>query len=136
MAADPVMASAANGMGRIAATSRQFARLLLTIGENRLELLNVAVQEERALLLGAILLALGMGVLGLLAGISLTAALVVYLRAYVSPAIVLLALTALYGVAGLILYGRFKRRLRNGHAFSPLLDQLHKDRACVEDNLP
>ena len=45
-------------------------------------------------------------------------------------------LAALYGVAGLFLYGRFKRRLRHGHALAPLLDQLHKDRACVEDNLP
>ena len=136
MATDPVMGSAGNGLGRMAAASKRFARLLLTIGENRLELLNVAVQEERELLLGAILLALGMGALGLLAGMVLTAALVVYLRAYYPPAIILLALAALYGVAGLFLYGRFKRRLRHGHALAPLLDQLHKDRACVEDNLP
>ena len=45
--------------GQLVETSKRFARRLLTIGENRFELLMVEVQEERERLLRAILLALG-----------------------------------------------------------------------------
>ena len=69
-------------LGQLAATSKRFARRLLTIGENRLELLMVEVQEERERLLHAILLALGVAAFGLLAGITLTAAIVIWLWAY------------------------------------------------------
>ena len=92
--------------GHIAASSKRFARRLLTIGENRLELLTVEVQEERERLLHALLLALGVAVFGLLAGVALTGAIVVLLW-HVSPVAVLLVLTGLYaGIAG-CLYRRF-----------------------------
>jgi uncharacterized membrane protein YqjE len=61
-------------LGQLGATSKTFARRLLTIGENRLELLTVEVQEERERLLHAFLLALGVAAFGLLAGLTLTAA--------------------------------------------------------------
>jgi uncharacterized membrane protein YqjE len=44
---------------QLAADSKDCARRLLTIGENRLELFTVEVQEEREHLLHAFLLALG-----------------------------------------------------------------------------
>ena len=66
---------------QLATTSKHFARRLLTIGENRLELLTVEVQEERERLLHAFLLALGVATFGLLAGLTLTAAIVVLLWA-------------------------------------------------------
>ena len=53
---------------QLAAASKECARRLLTIGENRLELLTVEVQEERERLLRAFLLALGVAAFGLLAG--------------------------------------------------------------------
>ena len=62
---------------QLAATSKQVARRLLTLGENRLELLAVEVQEERERLLHAFLLALAVAVFGLLAGLTLTAAIVI-----------------------------------------------------------
>ena len=97
---------------QLAATSKQFARRLLTIGENRLELLTVEVQEERERLLHAILLAIGVAAFGLLAAMTLTAAVVVLLWAY-SPVAVLLTLTALYAAAGFCLYRqRFRARTR------------------------
>jgi len=46
----------------LAASSRDLARRLLTLGENRLELLAVEVQEERERLLRAFLLALAVAV--------------------------------------------------------------------------
>jgi uncharacterized membrane protein YqjE len=116
---------------QVAATSKHFARRLLTIGGNRLELLTVEVQEEREGLLHAILLAFGMAAFGLLAGITLTAAMVILLRAC-SPVAVLLALTGLYGAAGVCLWRRLTRLLREWQTFSASLDQLRKDRACLE----
>ena len=117
--------------GQLAATSKTFARRLLTIGENRLELLTVEVQEERERLLHAFLLALGVAAFGLLAGLTLTAAIVVLLWAW-SPVAVLLILTGLYAAAGVCLYRRLTGLLRNWQTLSASLDQLRKDRACLE----
>jgi uncharacterized membrane protein YqjE len=119
---------------QLAATSKHFARRLLTIGENRLELLTVEVQEERERLLHAFLLALGVAAFGLLAGITLTAAIVVLLWQY-SPVTVLLTLTGLYGVAAVCLYRRLTGLLRDWQTLSATLDQLRKDRACLEKTL-
>ncbi len=115
---------------QLSATSKTFARRLLTIGENRLELLTVEVQEERERLLHAFLLALGVATFGLLAGLALTAALVVWLWAW--PVTVLLILTGLYGSAGICLWRRLNRLLRDWQTLSASLDQLQKDRACLE----
>ncbi len=116
---------------QLGATSKQFARRLLTVGENRLELLTVEVQEERERLLLAFLLALGVAAFGLLAGITLTAAIAVVFWAY-SPLAVLLTLTGLYGAAGVFLYRRLTGLLRDWQTFSASLDQLRKDRASLE----
>ena len=75
------MPTATASFKQLAATSKQVARRLLTIGENRLELLTVEVQEERDRLLHAVLLALGVAGFGLLAGAAFTGALVVLLWA-------------------------------------------------------
>jgi uncharacterized membrane protein YqjE len=119
---------------QLAATSKHFARRLLTIGENRLELLTVEVQEERERLLRAILLALGVAALGLLAGITLTATIAVLLWAY-SPVAVLLTLTGLHGAAAVFLYRCLTVLLRDWKNLPATLDQLRKDRACLEKTL-
>jgi uncharacterized membrane protein YqjE len=119
---------------QLAATFRRIAQRLLSIGENRLELLAVEVQEEREHLLHAFLLALSVAVFGLLAGITVTAAIVVLLWAS-SPVAVLLTLTGLYGAAGVGLYRRLTGLLRDGQPLSATLDQLRKDRACLEKTL-
>ena len=125
------METATVSFKQLAATSRRFAQRLLTIGENRLELLTVEVQEERERLLHAILLALGVAAFGLLAGITLTAAIVVWLWAW-SHVAVLLALTCLYGAASVGLYRQLTGLLRDWQTLSASLDQLRKDRACLE----
>jgi uncharacterized membrane protein YqjE len=119
---------------QLAATSKQFVRRLLTIGENRLELLTVEVQEERERLLHAILLALGVATFGLLTGITATALIVVLFWAY-APVLALVALTALYAAAGIYLYRMLTARLRDAQTLAATLDQLRKDRACLEKNL-
>jgi uncharacterized membrane protein YqjE len=125
------MEESTGSVRQLGATSKDFARRLLTIGENRLELLTVEVQEERERLLHAFLLALGVAVFGLLAGITLTAAIVALFWAY-SHAAVLLALTGLYGVVGICLWRQLTLLLRDWEAFAASLDQLRKDRACLE----
>ena len=104
---------------------------LLAIGQNRLELLSVEVQEERERLLHAFLLALGVAVFGLLAAMTLTAAIVWQLWTW-SPVGVLLILTFLYGAIGAALYWRLAGLLRDWQTLPASLDQLRKDRACLE----
>ena len=116
---------------QLAASSKDFARRLMTIGENRLELFTVEVQEERERLLRALLLALGAAALGLLAGITLTALIVVLLWDS-SHWAALLTLTVLYGAAGVCLYRRLTALLRDWQTLPASLDQLRKDRACLE----
>ena len=123
---DPV-----DNLGTLAATSKRFTRRLLTIGENRLELLVVEVLEERERLLKAFMLVLGVATVGLLAAITLTAAIVVLGWAY-SPLGVLLGLTGLYAVIGILLYRRLTSLLRDRRPFEDSLNQLRKDRACLE----
>jgi uncharacterized membrane protein YqjE len=118
-------------LGQLAASSKECARRLLTIGENRLELFTVEMQEERERLLRAFLLALGVAAFGLLAGLTLTAAIVVLLWDR-SPAAVLLGLTFLYGAGAAYLCLRLAGLLRDWQTLSASLDQLRKDRACLE----
>jgi uncharacterized membrane protein YqjE len=117
--------------GQLGAISKNFARRLFLMGENRLELLAVEVQEERERLLHALLLALGVVAFGLLAGITLTFTIVV-LFWNVSPVAVLLALTCLHSAAGIWLYRQLAARLRDWQTLAASLDQLRKDRACLE----
>ena len=116
---------------QLASTSKHFVRRLATIGENRLELLTVEIQEERERILHAFLLALGVAAFGLLAGVTLTAAIAVLFWAH-SPVAVLGILTAIYGGAGFFLYRRLTELLQNWQTLSATLDQLRKDRACLE----
>jgi uncharacterized membrane protein YqjE len=117
--------------GQLAATSKHFAQGLLTIGENRLELLAVEVQEGRERLLHAFLLSLGVAALGMLAGITLTAAIVVLFLAG-SPVAVLLTLTVLYGAGAVYLCRQLTVLLHDWQTLPASLDQFRKDRECLE----
>ncbi len=119
------------GFKQLGTISRQLAHRLLIMGENRLELLAVEVQEERERLLHAILLGLGIATLSLLTGIVLTAALVVWLWD-TSPLSVLLILTGLYAGSAAGLYWKFTSILRDWETLPSTVDQLRKDRACLE----
>jgi uncharacterized membrane protein YqjE len=118
-------------LGQLAATSKHIFSRVTTIGENRPELLAVEIQEERERHLRALLLAFGAGAFALLAGLTLSAAIVVWLWAY-SHVAVLLALTVLYAAAGTFLGWRLTQLLRDWQTLSATLDQLRKDRACLE----
>jgi uncharacterized membrane protein YqjE len=119
------------GFRQLASSSKDLARCLLTIGENRLQLLTVELQEQRERLVCAFLLVIALAVFGLLAAMTLTAAIVVLFWPYWHAA-PLLVLTGLYGAAALWIGRRFIGLLRDWQSFSASLDQLRKDRACLE----
>jgi len=125
------MEPAADNFGQFGASSKRFTQRLLAIGENRLELLMVEVEEERERLLHAILLALGVAAFAFLAGVALTVAIVVLFWDF-SPVAVLLALTCLYGAAAAFLCRRLTVLQRDWKALPATLDQFRKDRECLE----
>ena len=128
------MEPAPSDVARLVETSKRFARRLFTTGENRFELLLVELQEERERLQHAIMLALGVAALGLLAGVTLTGTIVVLLWPW-SHVAALLVLTSLYGAATIGLYWRLTLLLRDWQNLPATLEQLRKDRACLEENL-
>ena len=117
-------------LDRLGMSSKRCARRLLSIGENRWELLTVEIRE--GLIQGgqAVLLALATAVLGLLGGMALTAAVVVFFWP-ISPVGVLLAVGGLYGLGAFLAQLRLRRLLRDYQALSASMDQLRKDQACL-----
>jgi uncharacterized membrane protein YqjE len=134
MATDPLMEPAATNGKQLVATSQRFAQRLFTSAENRLELLIVEIQEERQHLLRFLLLALSAAVFGILAGVALSLLIVVSLWE-LSPAAALLALTSFYSATAVFLYRRLTALRRDWRPLAATLDQLRKDRACLEKDL-
>ncbi len=128
------MEESTGGFSQLATSSRQIARRLLTIGENRLQLLSVEVQEERERLLRAFLMALGAAVFALLAGMTLTAGIVVLVWPY-SHTAALMILTLLFGAAAAGLCWGLSVLMRDWESLPASQEQLRKDRDCVEKML-
>jgi uncharacterized membrane protein YqjE len=128
------MEAPATNLGHIAGKSKRFFNRFATIVENRLELFMLEVQEERERIVHVILLALGTAVFGLLAGIGLTITIVLVFWDH-SPIIAGLVLTVLYAIGGLLLYTSLKRRMHDWQTLPSTLEQLKKDRECLERNL-
>jgi uncharacterized membrane protein YqjE len=128
------MEQATTSLADLTAASKRFGRRLITTGENRLELLMVEVQEERERLLHAFLLALGVAALGLLGAMTLTTAIVILLWPY-APVAALAVLTGLYAALAMYLYHRLAVLLRDWKSFPATIDQLRKDRECLEKSL-
>ena len=120
-------------LGSLIASSKHFARRLMATGENRLELLAVEMQEARERLLLALWLALGVATFGLLALLALNIAIVILLWSY-SPVMVLLILTGIYTLTAILLYRRLACLLRGWQMLSASLEQLRKDRECLDGN--
>lgn len=128
------MLTAPGTFAQFSAATKRFGQGLLHVGENRLELLMVEVQEERDRLLRAILLALGTAAFGLLAGVALTLGIAVLLREH-SPGLVLVVLTLVYAGIAAFLFTRLARLQKNWQPLPATLEQLKKDCKCLEQNL-
>jgi|SRR6266567_9293650 len=100
--------------------------------ENRIELFLVELREERFRVCEVLLLGCAGAILGFMALVTLTVTLVVIFwdSARVE---VLVFLSASYSLATIGVFWRLKVRLRNWSSFSATLDELKKDRACLEE---
>jgi uncharacterized membrane protein YqjE len=114
--------------------SRKVAHRFFVIFENRLQLLMVETQEERERVLLFIWLALGTVIFALLAGVALTVVVAVAFWQH-SPVIALLVLMALYGGAAVFLYTRLLQLQQDWQTLPQTLDQLRKDRECLEKSI-
>lgn len=128
------METPSDTVSHLADASRRLAQRALVICENRVELLMVEVQEERERFLRAVLLALGAAAFGLLAGVGLTAIIAVAFWQQ-SPVAALMVLAALYAVVATVFYMLLIRLQRDWRTLPTTLDQLRKDRECLEKNL-
>jgi uncharacterized membrane protein YqjE len=128
------MESNPGSVAELGAAAKQFALRLVTVGENRLELLAVEMQEARERLLCTLLLALGVAMFGLLAALAFTALIVVWWWTC-SPVAVLLVLTLVYASVGLWLYLRLSALLKHWQTLPASLDQIRKDLAGLENIL-
>jgi len=128
------METPSDTLPHLADASRRLAQRALVICENRVELLMVEVQEERERFFRTILLALGAAIFGLLAGVGLTAIIAVAFWQQ-SPVAALLILTALYTVVATVIYERLIRLQRDWQTLPSTLEQLRKDRKCLENHL-
>ena len=128
------MINAISPLAEISAASRRIAHGLLNVGENRVELLVVEVQEACERLLRTLLWSLGAVVFALLAGLSVTAIYVVLTWGF-SPLLALGVPAILHTGAAVFCYLKFSRLRQRWQIFATTIDELRKDRECLENAL-
>jgi uncharacterized membrane protein YqjE len=104
----------------------------LTGVENRFELFLVELREERFRVFEVLLLGCAAAVLGFMALLTVTVTLVVIFWD-AARVTVLVSLSAGYLLAAFVTLWRLRTRLRNWSSFSATLDELKKDRACLDE---
>lgn len=113
------------------AMSRQLVRRFMVLGENRVELLFVELQEERDRCLQALVLALATAVLFLLGGIVFSAAVVVACW-NLGPLAALGILFIFYMAGGILAWWRLSRSLKSWDTLAGTRQQFRKDREQLE----
>ncbi|HTR43036.1 MAG TPA: phage holin family protein [Pseudomonadales bacterium] len=113
--------------------TKRVAWRLLAIGHNRAELLMVEIQEERERALQVILLVSAIAVLGILAGITITAVVVCAAGPHLLTTLIIL--TVIYITGTVLFLIKLTRLQRNWEMLSSTRDQLQKDRECLEEHL-
>jgi uncharacterized membrane protein YqjE len=100
--------------------------------ENRIELFLIELREARLRIFDVVLLGCAAALMGFMALLLVTVTLVVIF--WDSARVpVLVALSACYSLATMAIFWRLKIRLRNWSFFSATLNELKKDRACLEE---
>jgi uncharacterized membrane protein YqjE len=117
----------------LAGAAKRLMHRLLAIGENRMQLLVVEVQEERDRIVDMVIMAIATAALGMLAALAWSAAVVLLFWQY-SPAGTLLVLGFVYCLAAIVICRRLLVLRRHPQPFAATLDQLQKDRACLKRN--
>ena len=109
---------------------RRMGRRLLDIGENRVELLLVELAEERERALRAVVFAFLAIFLVVLAGMTLTAGIVVALWRF-SPVLALGGITVLYAGLAAVLLWKIKVLFKDRTALPCSVEQLRRDAVLV-----
>jgi len=112
---------------------QRLLRTLLSIVQNRLELVLVEVQEERTRVVGAFLLVAGVVAFGCMTLVLITFAVVAVFWENHRVA-VLGSLSLLYLVVTLVAYWRLRHRLKHWPAFAATLAELKKDKAWLDEH--
>ena len=113
--------------------TKRVAWRLLAIGHNRAELLLVEIQEERERALRVVLLTSAVAVLGILAGITVTAVIACAAGTHLLTALIVLAVIYIAGTVFFLL--KLSHLQRNWDSLSCTRDQLQKDRECLDEHL-
>ena len=113
--------------------TRRVAWRLLAICHNRAELLMVEIQEERERALRVILLVSAVAVLGLLAGVTITAVIACAAGTHMLAALAILAVIYVGGT--IFFFFKLARMQRNWDTLPYTRDQLQKDHECLEEHL-
>jgi uncharacterized membrane protein YqjE len=114
-------------------SAKRVAWRLLAICHNRAELLMVEIQEERQRALLVVRVVSAVAVLGLLAGITVTAVIACAAGTHLLTALIVLAVIYIAGTVFFLL--KLVQLQRNWEALSSMRDQLQKDRECLEEHL-
>ena len=120
-----------NAEAGVTGAGKRLAQRLLMIGENRLQLLVVELQEERDRMLQAVTLTLAWAVFGLLAAVAFTVGVAVAFWNH-SPVLAMAGLTIIYVAAAYIFYRRLVQLQKNWRTLEATLEQLNKDIECFE----
>jgi uncharacterized membrane protein YqjE len=102
---------------------------LLAIGQNRVELLMIEMQEERARAQTIVFLCAGVAVFGLLAVLTITA---VIACAFASHLLLTLGILAgFYCIGAVFFYVKLSRMLQKWETFTDSREQFERDRECL-----
>lgn len=107
-------------------------KTVLAIGQNRLELLLVELQEERWRFFDALLMA-GVFLILMLMGLMVATATIVFLCVRADRLDLLVVLILLYLAATIVSLWRLRIRLKKWVPFSATLAELKKDKACLDE---
>ena len=118
----------------LADASKRLAQRIFVICENRLQLLMIEAQEERERILSAICMAMITLTFSLLAGITVTIIVAVAFWDHY-PIIALLVLAAVYVAVAALFYTKLMQLQRDWQTLPATIEQLKKDRECLEKQL-
>ena len=116
--------------GLLSTVTRMF-QTLRDMAENRVELFLTELKEERIRLFDALLLAAIAVVCALMALVMVTLTVVVVFWD-TNRLLVLTLVTVTYAVAATVAFVKLRARLQRWQAFSETLEQIKKDRSCLE----
>jgi uncharacterized membrane protein YqjE len=117
----------------LAGATKRVAWRLLAICHNRADLLMVEIQEERERAQMIVFLASAIAVLGLLAGITITALIACAAGSHVVLALIIMSV--IYTCGAVFFYLKLSNIQKDWESLSGTRDQLEKDRECFEKTL-